>query len=41
MRVYFTSGRSLDGRGGVIERGHMLVEGEQILAYGMKEVQKG
>ena len=34
MRVYFTSGRIIDGRGGLIERGSVLVEGEQIVACG-------
>jgi imidazolonepropionase-like amidohydrolase len=34
MRIFFTSGRIIDGRGGLIERGSVLVEGEQIVACG-------
>ena len=34
MRVYCTSGRIIDGKGGLIERGSVLVEGEQIVACG-------
>jgi imidazolonepropionase-like amidohydrolase len=34
MRTFFTSGRIIDGRGGLIERGSVLVEGEQIVACG-------
>jgi hypothetical protein len=33
VRIFFTSGRIIDGRGGMIERGSMLVEAEHIVAY--------
>jgi len=34
MRTFITSGRIIDGLGGLIERGSVLVEGEQIVACG-------
>jgi imidazolonepropionase-like amidohydrolase len=34
MRMFFTSGRIIDGRGGLIERGSALVEDDHIVACG-------
>lgn len=34
MRIFFTGGRIIDGRGGVIEQGNVLVEDKQIVACG-------
>jgi imidazolonepropionase-like amidohydrolase len=34
MRIFFTSGRIIDGRGGLIECGSVLIKGEQIAACG-------
>lgn len=28
MRIFFTGGRLIDGRGGLIERGSVLIEGK-------------
>ncbi len=41
MRIFLTGGRIIDGLGGVIEQGHVLVEGEQIAACGAEVTRPG